>query len=139
MKYVGAAAAALIALFAANGASAQTLSYAQAGALIAQSCGPSIEKYCSKVNIGTGQVRQCLTQHQAEVPPQCFADYDRVIASITRRVAAQQEAFKVCSRDVAEFCSGVQPGDANILNCLLESSKVVKGECKQTLIDAGWN
>lgn len=139
MKYIGAVAAALIALATANGAQAQTLSYAQAGALIAQSCGPSIEKFCSKVNIGTGQVRQCLTENQASVPPQCFADYDRVVASIARRVAAQQGAFKACSADVAEFCKGVQPGDANILDCLLEASKVVKGACKQTLIDAGWN
>jgi hypothetical protein len=122
----------------AGGAEAQTMSYRQAGALIAQSCGPSIEKYCSKVNIGSGQVMQCLDGRQAEVPAQCLADYQRVVASIERRAAAQAGAFRACSADVAEFCSGVQPGDANILDCLLASSKVVRGTCKQTIIDAGW-
>jgi hypothetical protein len=122
----------------AGSAEAQTMSYRQAGALIAQSCGPSIEKYCGKVNIGSGQVMQCLNEHQADVPPQCFADYQRVVASIQQRAAAQAGSFKACSADVAEFCGGVQPGDANILDCLLGSSKVVRGVCKQTLIDAGW-
>lgn len=122
----------------ASSASAQTMSYREAGALIASSCGPSIEKFCSKVNIGTGGVRQCLNDHRADVPPQCFADYQRVVDSITRRAAAQVDSFKACSRDVAQFCGSVAPGDANILDCLISSSKVVRGTCRQTLIDAGW-
>lgn len=123
----------------AGSAEAQTMSYREAGALIAQSCGPSIEKFCSKDNIGTGRIQQCLTQHADQVPQQCFSDFQRVVASIDRRAAAQAGAYQACSADVAEFCSGVQPGDANILDCLLASSKVVRGMCKQTLIDAGWN
>lgn len=122
----------------AGSAEAQTMSYRQAGALIAQSCGPSIEKYCGKLNIGAGQMQPCLNERQAEVPPQCFADFQRVVASIERRAAAQDSAYRVCSADIAEFCGGVQPGDGNILDCLLASSKVVRGACKQTLIDAGW-
>lgn len=119
-------------------ASAQTMSYAQAGALIAKSCGPSIERFCSKVNIGTGQVQQCLQQHQDQVPRQCFDDFAAVQTSIAKRVAAQAGAGQACSASAQQFCSGVKPGDANILDCLLDSVKVVRPACKQTLIDAGW-
>jgi len=122
----------------AGAASAQTMSYAEAGALIAKSCGPSIERFCAKVNIGTGQVEQCLMQHKDQVPRQCFDDYAAVQASIAKRDAAQDSAWKVCASSAQEFCSGVKPGDANLLNCLLASTKVVRPACKQVLLDAGW-
>lgn len=119
-------------------AGAQTMSYRQAGALIAKSCGPAIEKYCGKVNIGTGEVLGCLQQHKAEVPPQCFADFSAVLDSIGRRVAAQGNAYRACQADVAEFCQGVQPGNGNLRDCLVASKNVVKGACRQVLVDAGW-
>lgn len=138
MKRYAIGLAALLLAGTAGAASAQTLSYAQAGALIAKSCGPSIERFCSKVNLGSGQIQQCLSQHQDQVPAQCFTDYGNVVASITKRVAAQQGAYKVCENNIRQFCSGVQPGDANILDCLLASSKVVSASCKQVMLDAGW-
>lgn len=119
-------------------ASAQTMSYAQAGALIAKSCGPSIERFCGQVNIGSGQTRQCLMQHQDQVPRQCFDDLTAAEASIAKRVAAQGEVGKACSASAQQFCAGVKPGDANLLDCLLDSVKVVRPACKQTLLDAGW-
>lgn len=114
------------------------MSYAQAGALIARSCGPSIEKHCSKVNIGSGQVLGCLQEQQASVPQQCFTDFNAVLASISRRVAAQKDAYSLCQADVAEFCQGIQPGDGNIRDCLVASKQVVRGACRQALVDAGW-
>ncbi len=35
-------------------ANAQTISYAQAGALLAKSCGADINKLCANVNLGNG-------------------------------------------------------------------------------------
>lgn len=121
-----------------GGAQAQTMSYAQAGALIAKSCGPSIEKYCNKVNIGSGKVLGCLQAKQSSVPAQCFADYNAVVASLAKRVAAQAGAYKACQREAAQYCQGVQPGDSNIRDCLVDAKDVVRGTCRQTLIDAGW-
>ena len=138
MKRYAIGLAALLLAGSAGAASAQTMSYAQAGALIAKSCGPSIEKFCSKDNLGSGLIQQCLSQHKDQVPPQCFADYQAVVASISKRVAAQQGAYKVCENNIRQFCPGVQPGDANILDCLLASSKVVGASCKQVMLDAGW-
>ena len=130
--------AALLLAGMAGSASAQTMSYAEAGALIARSCGPSIEKFCGKVNIGSGQVQQCLMQNKDKVPAQCFTDYAAAVASLTKRDAAQDSAFNICNADIRQFCPGVKPGDARILDCLIASSKVVRGTCKQVLVDAGW-
>ena len=130
--------AALLLAGMAGSASAQTMSYSQAGALIAKSCGPSIERFCAKVNLGSGELQQCLMQHQDQVPSSCFNDYKAVQASIAKRVAAQGDSWQICGPAARQFCSGVQPGDANILDCLLEASKVVPAACKQVLLDAGW-
>ena len=130
------AAGVLLSAFAGH-ASAQTMSYAQAGALIARSCGPSIERYCRNDNIGSGQILNCL-QAQSSVPQQCFADYNRVVASIGARAAAQSNVYGACQRDAAEYCGGIQPGDGNLRDCLVTSKNVVSAQCRQTLINAGW-
>ncbi|WP_371345845.1 cysteine rich repeat-containing protein [Ancylobacter sp. IITR112] len=130
--------AALLLAGMAGSASAQTMSYAEAGALIAKSCGPSIEKFCAKDNLGTGEVRNCLMAHQDQVPQQCFDDYAAARASISKRIAAQSDAWNVCNANIRQACAGVQPGDANILNCLIDASKVIRPACKSILVDAGW-
>lgn len=119
-------------------ASAQTMSYAQAGALLAQSCGKDIVKYCSKANLGGGQIKDCLEQYQAKVNPQCVTDYQTVVASLAKRNAAQLAAPKACRNAAANFCQGTEPGQAHYLDCLLAASKVVGAACNQALTDAGW-
>lgn len=54
------------------------------------------------------------------------------------RAAAQREVYKACDRDRAEFCSGVVPGDGNLVSCLLEASKVVSQTCTAALTNAGY-
>ena len=122
----------------ATGASAQTMSYAQAGALIANSCGADIEKHCAQVNVGSGQLYACLSAKPGQVSAQCAADYGKVEASIAKRAAAQIDAFTICKNDAREYCKGVVPGDANLLDCLVTASKVVSRACTQVLTDAGW-
>lgn len=133
---IGLAAAALTAGIAA--ASAQTMSYSDAGALLAQSCGKDIEKYCAKVNLGDGALRDCLMGANSKVNPQCVADYQTVVASLTKRAAAQASVAKLCRNDVARHCQGMVPGDAHFLSCLNASYRVVTAACNQAIVDAGW-
>ena len=121
------------------GAQAQTMSYAQAGALIAKSCGADIEKFCRGLNLGSGRIHGCLMQNQAKLSPACVRDYQAALADIQKRINAQASVFQVCRQDAAQFCKGVKMGDANLLNCLLDSVKVVDATCSGALVDAGWN
>ncbi len=138
MKGVGIVLAAGLWALAATGAHAQTISYAQAGAQLAQSCGPDIMKFCPDVNLGGGKLHACLEAHDAQVSPQCKADYVAVRASIAKRVEAQHEIFKLCNADAARLCQGMVPGDGNLLSCLLEATKVVSPKCNQAITDAGF-
>jgi hypothetical protein len=138
MKRYMIGAAGLLLLAMGGVASAQTMSFAQAGALIAQSCGPSIERFCSNVNIGTGEMMPCLERNRNEVPARCFADFQRAQNEINRRLAAQSDIFRICESSTRQFCAGIKPGDTYILNCLVRSQRVVRPACRQALRDAGW-
>jgi hypothetical protein len=139
MKFVRIGFAILLAAFGASGAMAQTMSYSDAGALIASSCGKDIEKYCPKVNLGGGGIKDCMLAQQTKINPQCLADFQKVVASIDVRVAAQAAVPTVCKNDAARYCEGTAPGNAHFLSCLNTATKVVSKKCKQALADAGWN
>lgn len=118
---------------------AQTMSYKDAGALIAKSCGKDIERFCSKVNMGGGALRTCLTKVQAKLNAQCVADFSAAQASLDKRAAAQAAVPSICELDARRYCRGVKPGDGNYLTCLNAATKAVSADCKQALLDAGWN
>ncbi|MGR7997519.1 MULTISPECIES: hypothetical protein [unclassified Xanthobacter] len=130
--------AALLLAVSTAGASAQTMSYAQAGALLAKSCGPDITKFCPKVNLGGGALRACMEGKISQVSARCKSDYVMAMASIAKRQQAQQSIYKLCNADAARLCQGMVPGDGNLLSCLLEASKVVSAPCNQAITDAGY-
>lgn len=120
-------------------ASAQTISYSEAGALLAKSCGKDIEKYCPKVNLGGGALKDCLAAKASKINPQCIADYKAVVASLDARLAAQAAVTKACRGDATQFCQGTAPGNAHYLGCLNAAKKVVSKRCTAAITNAGWN
>jgi uncharacterized protein YukE len=121
------------------GASAQTLSFAEAYDRIAKSCGSDIDKHCSKVSLGGGSMKACLDRNQARLSASCKSASAETFQSLAKRANAQATAVKICDRDLGQYCRGVQPHDGYKLQCLLTASKVVSNACKQVIVDAGWN
>lgn len=119
-------------------ADAQTISYAQAGALLAKSCGPDINKLCPNVNLGNGALQACMDSKIKQVSAQCQADYAMATQSIAKRDAAQDAIEKICGTDAARLCPGMIPQDGNLLSCLLQATKVVSAACNQAITDAGY-
>ncbi|MGE4372028.1 MAG: cysteine rich repeat-containing protein [Xanthobacter sp.] len=119
-------------------AQAQTMSYAQAGALLAKSCGPDINKFCSNVNLGNGAVQACMQANISKVSQKCKVDFAVASASIAEREAAQDSIAKVCGRDAAQLCQGMLPEDGNLLSCLLQAEKVVSKACNAAITNAGY-
>jgi hypothetical protein len=118
---------------------AQTLSYTAAIEQMVAACGADLRRYCKDVPLGNGRIRACFNAHQASLSPNCQRTRTRVYASIARRVAAQKNIVRICNADIKRLCQGVVPGDANILNCMLEAKpSFIRPECRQTLADTGW-
>lgn len=138
MRRIGIMLAAALLAGSMTGAQAQTMSYAQAGALLAKSCGEDITRLCPNVNLGGGELKACMEEHLSKVSAQCQADYATAVASIAQRTAAQQAIGRICSADVAQLCPGMVPQDGNLLSCLLKAAKVVSAACNQAITDAGY-
>ena len=129
---------ALASLVASSGlAQAQTMSYADAGALIAKSCSKDIERYCSRVNIGGTGMKDCLGKEEARLNPQCVSDYQMASSPLTSAPAPRRRS-RMCELDARRYCRGVKPGDGNYLTCLNGSPRRQR-QLQAGLDDAGWN
>lgn len=131
-------AVAFVALIA-HPAAAQTIGFAEAYDRLAKACGKDIEKLCANAPLGGGAVRSCLDKNQSKVSAGCKAAAAETFMLLAKREAAQANAVKVCGRDISQYCSRVQPHDGYVLQCLLTSTRVVSADCKQIIVDAGWN
>ena len=117
---------------------AQTIGYAEAIDRMARSCGPDINKFCKKVNLGGGRVQQCLNQNAAGVSARCKATIVEVRTLLQKRVAARAAVMRVCDRDIRRLCAGVQPGDGNLMECFYKAKQNVSAQCRAAVADAGY-
>lgn len=130
---------AIVFAWAVQPAAAQTIGFAEAYDRLAKACGTDIEKLCANVPLGGGAVKSCLDKNQSKISAGCKAAASETFTLLAKREAAQANARQVCARDISQYCSRVQPHDGYVLQCLLTSTRVVSAECKQIIVDAGWN
>ena len=117
-------------------ASAQTMSFEDAGAMLGASCGKDIDDNCRGVNLDPTRLKDCLLRNQDVVSAQCKADYPKVFSAVQQRAAARAGVFKVCEREAAKLCGGAQT--AEMLQCLASAKRGVSIQCTKTIADAGY-
>ena len=118
--------------------SAETIGYAESLGHLAASCGKDIARFCSKDNLGGGQVADCLERHQSGVAPDCKAAANETGALLRSRTAARASVIRVCELDRLRLCGGIQPGDAQILGCMYASRNALNPACRKALVDSGY-
>ena len=107
--------------------------------MLGTSCAKDIDANCRGVNPDPARLKDCLTRNQDVLSPQCKNDYGRAFDAIQKRVAARAAVTKLCERDVAKFCAGVQKGDtAKALDCLLAGPRGVSINCNKSITEAGY-
>src|SRR5881227_1648528 len=97
-------------------ATAETMSFEEAGALLGASCGKDLDDNCRGVNLDPARLKDCLLRNQDVISAQCKADYPKVFSAVLQRAAARAGVFKICGRDAAKFCAGTE--NADLLQCL---------------------
>jgi hypothetical protein len=117
-------------------ASAQTLSFEEAGAILGASCGKDLDDNCRGVNLDPARLKDCILRNQDVISAQCKADYPRVFSAVQQRATARAGVFKVCERDAAKLCGGAQKAEA--LQCLASAKRGVSIQCTKTIADAGY-
>jgi outer membrane protein OmpA-like peptidoglycan-associated protein len=117
---------------------AQTIGYADAIDQLAVSCGADIGKFCKSANLGGGRVRQCLLQNQAKISGRCKASVNALSDLLQKRAAARAAVPRVCDVDIKRRCSGVEPGDGNLMECFYKTKQNISAPCQQAVADAGY-
>ena len=117
-------------------ASAQTMSFEDATAMLGASCGKDIDDNCRGVNLDPTRLKDCLLRNQDVVSAQCKADYPKVFSAVQQRAAARAGVFKICARDAAKLCGGAHGAEA--LQCLASAKRGISIQCTKTIADAGY-
>ena len=128
----------LLLIAAPSAASAQTMSFEAAIAILSSSCGKDIDTHCKGVNLGAGRIKSCLFRNQGKVSAQCLSDFARVEGLVQKRAEARVSVLKICDADFRRLCGGVQKGDGQVLECMLSAQKGVSARCNQAITDAGY-
>ena len=118
--------------------SAQTIGYAEGIDRLARACGGDINKYCRTASLGGGRVQACL-ERSSGISANCRAATAEVRVLIQARAQARANVLKVCNADVRKWCSGVQAGDGNLMECFSKAKpRLNSEECQAAVRDAGY-
>jgi hypothetical protein len=119
-------------------ASAETMSFESAAALLGESCGKEIDANCFGVNLDAPRLKECLARNQDVLSPQCAANYAKAFDAIQKRVAARAAVAKTCERDQRKFCPDAQNGIGDLLGCLSKVPRGVSASCNKAISEAGY-
>jgi hypothetical protein len=117
---------------------AETVKFEDAAGLLGASCANDIVTNCRGVNLDPTRMKDCLYRNQDVLSAQCKTDYLRAFDAIQKRVAARAAVTKLCERDVAKFCPGVQKGSGQAVDCLLAGPRGVSINCNKAVSEAGY-
>src|ERR1700758_1118897 len=116
---------------------AEKMSFGDAAALVAQSCGADIEANCRGVNFDANRLRECLSRNNDVISPQCRSDYLRAFDAIQRRILARVGVANACTREIVKLCNGSTKETSKSIPCLT-SAQGVSRNCIQAMDDAGY-
>ena len=121
-----------------SAAMAETMSFENATAILAESCGKDIDANCAGVNLDAPRLKECLTRNQDSVSAQCRADYIRAFDAIQKRGAARIAVGKQCEREKQKMCAEAQDKPGSAIACLVKVSRGLGPGCIKALGDAGY-
>lgn len=124
-------------LAAAPVASAETMSFADASALLAKSCAADIDANCRGVSLDAYRMRECLSRNRDALSAQCKADYLRAFDAIQKRIAARTTVANVCGREIVRVCGGSTKETSKSIPCLVAAHGLSRN-CLQAIDDAGY-
>ena len=83
---------------------AETMSFADAVALLAKSCAAEIDANCRGVNLDTNRLKECLSRNRDVISADCKAGYPSTLDAIQKRIAARVTVANACARTDTRPC-----------------------------------
>ena len=116
---------------------AETMSFAEAAALLAQSCAADIDANCRGVNLDSNRLKECLSRNRDALSPSCVANYLKVFDAIQKRIAARVTVANACTREIVKLCGGSTKETSKSIACLTTADGV-SPRCIQAMGEAGY-
>jgi hypothetical protein len=113
------------------------MTFSEAAALLAKSCGAEITANCRGVNLDSGRLKECLSRNQDVMSAQCKANYLVPFDQIQKRINARVTVAGSCRLEIIKLCHGTTKETSKSVPCLL-TAKGVSRNCTQATIDAGY-
>jgi hypothetical protein len=113
------------------------MSYGDASALLARSCGADIEANCRGVNLDAVRLRECLSRNTDALSPQCRNDYLGAFDAIQKRINARVTVANACTREIVKLCNGSTKETSKSVPCLTTAHGVSRN-CITAMDDAGY-
>src|SRR5215475_1133447 len=127
----------ILALASPSLAHADMMTFSEAAALLAKSCGAEIAANCRGVNLDSNRLKECLSRNQDVMSPQCKADFLKPFEAIQKRIGARVTVAGACRLEIVKLCGGSTKETSKSVPCLL-TAKGVSRNCTQATIDAGY-
>jgi hypothetical protein len=122
--------------FAAPLASAETMTFSDAAALLAKSCSAEIDANCRGVNLDANRLKECLSRNTDVLSPQCATGYLKSLDAIQKRIAARTAVANACGREIVKLCNGSTKETSKSVPCLTTAQ--VSARCNQAIGEAGY-
>lgn len=119
-------------------ASAETMNFEQATAILGASCGKDIDDNCRGVNLDPIRLKECFLRNGDRLSSKCRDDYPRAFSAIEQRVSARASLLKLCNWEMNHLCGEVRQDPVKGLQCLLESTKKSTPNCNKAISAAGY-
>lgn len=113
--------------------------FAQEGVVqtVAEGCSKEINTYCKGVSPGEGRLLACLYAYGDKLSNRCeYALYDASV-QLERVINALSYVANECRNDLRSYCSGIDPGEGRLLDCLEKNKAKVSKRCTQAIKDVG--
>jgi hypothetical protein len=127
----------LVLLIAPASVAAETMSFADATAQLAQSCAAEIDANCRGVNLDSNRLKECLSRNRDVLSPACASTYLKTFDAIQKRIAARVTVANACTREIVKLCGGSTKETSKSIPCLT-TAQGVSPRCIQAMDDAGY-
>src|SRR5215469_9873017 len=97
---------------------AQNMTFGDAAALLAKSCGAEIEANCRGLNLDAVRLRECLSRNTDALSPQCKDNYLGAVNAIQKRINARVTVANACTREIVKLCNGSTKETSKSVPCL---------------------
>src|ERR1700759_3923523 len=113
------------------------MTFSEATALLAKSCGAEIKANCRGVNLDSGRLKECLSRNQDAMTPDCKANYLVPFDQIQKGINARVTVAQSCRLEIIKLCHGSTKETSKSVPCLM-TAKGVSRNCTQATVDAGY-